>query len=424
MGRNRFGFGLGGAVVLGIGLVVAACADAEPTPEGGPDAATEGGDGGPPGKQDASDQDAREDTGARDAGTDAKDAAKDVDAAPVPGLVSDLAAVAETHVDVKLTWTAPPDHTGTGTVTLYEIRYATTPITTEAEFLAATAFDLPPAPEAPGVSQTVTVDMLTPETQYYLALRAQYANEEWGPLSNIATVTTKARAAFVISEIAPANTTANGGDFIEIVATKAGSAAGLRVANGGLFPSFGVFPTTLHAIKALDVAVGDRIVVHLSGLPGPTGFAQEDETKSKTSSTEGNASANAYDVYSSVNDLLGLGAISIIDNDAYTDAVAYSDRSNDYAEATMQHVFWGYLTFQMSNQWSFSMTDEQWSQYASVETSCPVLLETVNASGDATPVCGGPAGGLTDGKSIQRSGTTDTNSPADFTIAPQTRGQP
>ena len=422
---NRLQLGL--ACLLAVG-VAAACTDDEAAGDL-PDGAVNGSDGGAPRPGDG------EDAGSKDADTDPRssgdaaadaDADADADAAPLPGVVTDLVAVAETHASVKLTWTAPPDNSGTGPVAHYEIRYATTPITTEADFLAATALETPPAAEAPGSVQTTILEKLAGETQHYVALRAQYDDESYGPLSNVATATTKPRATFLISEIAAVSSAANGGDFIELVATKAGFAGGLDVCDGGNDAFLGnVSFRSIHTLGAVEVALGDRIVVHLSGLPGPAGFVQEDGTKSKTSSTAAFASAGAYDVYSASTDLYGLGAIAIVDGDAIQDGVAYSDRTHALPDEVFFRGFWGFIGLQESGHWQFSLTErDQWYAAAEAETLCPVLLETANASGDTPGDCGGTAATMTDGRSLQRTGTVDTNGPADFTVAPQTRGAP
>jgi hypothetical protein len=311
-------------------------------------------------------------------------------------------------------------------VARYDIRWSTTPITTEAELLAATAVATPPDPVAPGAEQSAVIDGLTAETQYYVALRAQYDNDAYGPMSNVVTASTKARANLLISEIAPANTTAQGGDFVELVVTKAGFAGGLHLILSSV--------SSLHTFAPFDVQVGDRIVVHTSGLPGPTGFAQEDATKDKASSTAANASANVYDIYSTVTDLpiaVGSVAVSELTVDgllagtpgAVQDLVLYADRSVSNTDTIDPHLPYILLYYvgRQGGYWPLSITDEQW---ANLEDPCLLWPDTVDTSGDAPPVCGGTGAGLSEGESLQRKGTTDTNTAADFTIAPHTRALP
>ncbi|MDF2693236.1 MAG: hypothetical protein K0S65_1619 [Labilithrix sp.] len=301
MARNRIGLALGVVVALGLGIV--ACSDDEPA-DAGPDSSADASDDG--GKNDGGSTDAGpEDTGPADTGPKDADADPDADAdaGPIPGLVTDLAGTTDTFNSVKLTWTAPSDYTGSGTVVRYDIRWSTTPITTDAEFLAGDVAT-PPTPVAPGGAQTTTIEGLTPATQYYVALRAQYDNDGYGPRSQTVTVTTKGRAKFLITEVAPHNTAASGGDFVELVATRAGLATGLIVYTG--------YNEVLHTFAPLEVQIGDRIVVHASGLPGPTGYVQEDTANSKTASTSTYASANAYDVYSDRADVIdSMGTIMV-----------------------------------------------------------------------------------------------------------------
>jgi len=405
MTLDRFGFALG--VALLTAAPVAGCGDDAATP-GDPDAApsvdgaandTSASDGGP-------EPDAR-DVDANDADARAKDAEggmPDVDAGE-PGRVTDLVATADTHSRVTLTWTAPP-----GDVWAYDVRQSAAPITTDQEFLAATPV---PGPILlpPGSPQSVTVGPLTPETQYYFAIRVELAE---GPfvLSNGAGATTKARAALMITEVATENTATEGTDFVELVATKAGSAADFEVHRG-----FNAIP--LYRLGALDVAVGDRVVVHVGGLPGPAGFAQEDTTNDKTSSTASNASPSAFDVYSASRDLTSLaGAISLRDGQEILDAVAYSNRTVEMSDGVPSDpMIQGLLSwYQLGDQWVFSQPIITWG------FDCPLLFDLVNSSGADVPACGGPPGHQMPGWSMQRDGATDTNSVADFFVAPQTPG--
>ena len=419
MARNRLGLGIG--VVLAVGMGIVACADDDPVntgPDTSPDASLEAGRP-ETGTSDAGTDASEPDTGPKDGGKDA-DADADADLPPQPGVVSNLTATADTHVSVTLTWTAPPDYTGKGTVAHYDIRWSATPITTEAEFLAATAITTPPEPQAPGTEETVIIDGLTPETQYYVALRATFEDGTAGPISNVVTLTTKPRAMFRISEVAPANSAATGGDFVELVAVEAGSAAGLQI--------FSSISSPLYTLGPLDVQFGDRIVIHTSGLPGPAGFVQEDTTSNKASSTAANASADAYDVYSAVTDLpITAGAIFIADGellnnpDAVQDMVPYASRTPVESFETYAPAIFGFMFGHGLGRWVFSVHPDEWES----SNYCAAFLDVVNASGNEPPDCGGPPGTVTDGRSIQLTNVyLDTNTPGDFTVAPQTRGAP
>ena len=410
---------LGLGMMLALGVAVVACADDNPaqddvdTADGGVEAGR-GDTGAPEGGVDSGTKDAD----VKDAGNDGD---ADADAGQLPGVVSDLAGTANSHTKVTLTWTAPPDYTGSGTVADYEVRYATTPITTEADFIAATALESHPSGEAPGTAQTVSLDELMPETQYYVALRARYDNDDLGPLSNIVAVTTKARATLLISEIAPANNATSGGDFVELVASKAGYAGGLTVHHQ---------VHVLHTFGPLEVQVGDRIVIHLTGLPGPTGFAQEDTAGTKTASTEANASGIAYDVYSAETDLVvELGALTVAEAGDWLsgmvsvqDFVPYGDRSIDDPD-NLNIAGLVILRSDLDGYWPHPLTEEEWMSEEGFEI-CRIYSGILNASGDDTAVCGGPPGGLRSGWSFQRNGVVDTDSEADFSVAPQTRGTP
>ena len=398
-----------------MGAAALACSDDEPVGAASPDlpgvdaATPEGGS-----KEGGAGDAGAPDTGTKDAGP--KDGGADADAdadARLPGVIDDLSAKADTHTRVTLTWTAPaPLADAGGAISSYEIKYSATPITTEAEFLAATSAAF--APAQAGATQTYTVSGLTSATAYHFAARATDDLGTFGPVSNDASATTKSRARLLITEIAPANTAAEGGDFIELVATEAGSAADLEIR----YPAFEV----LHKLAALDVQVGDRIVLHFSGLPGPAGFAQEDATNDKASSTAANASAGAFDIYLARPDLPAAGA-SIIVNDGVTaldepvvrDVVPYSNWSDVIEDqALFENMLSGVV--QAWNQ-------GEWLETPAGGEVCDFMRVTVNASGEVAPACGGPAAQLVAGRSIQRSGVVDTNTRADFTIAPQTRGQ-
>ncbi len=422
--RHRFGLGL--AITLAMGMSIAACGDDEPLGDGAGvevDAAVPETGRADTGSSDGGAGDSGgHDTGTKDAGPKDADADAEADAdapGPAPGTVTDLAGTVETHATVKITWTAPPEPDD-GVVAAYEVRYSTSPITTPASFLLATQFAAVPLPEAPGTAETVSLTGLAPKTQYYVALRATFEDGTAGPISNVVTLTTKPRAMFRISEVAPANSAATGGDFVELVAVEAGSAAGLQI--------FSSISSPLYTLGPLDVQFGDRIVIHTSGLPGPAGFVQEDTTSNKASSTAANASADAYDVYSAVTDLpITAGAIFIADGellnnpDAVQDMVPYASRTPVESFETYAPAIFGFMFGHGLGRWVFSVHPDEWES----SNYCAAFLDVVNASGNEPPDCGGPPGTVTDGRSIQLTNVyLDTNTPGDFTVAPQTRGAP
>lgn len=401
------------ALAFGIALLTAAaaagCSD-DPS-GGGPDVVdgsfVDGGTTESGSNDGAPERDSGRDAGARDADAGTKDAEGGANDAGPPGRVADLAAVAETHTRIELTWTAPP-----GDVWAYDVRRSATPITTEAEFLAATPV---PGPIllAPGAPQTVTVNPLIPETAYHFAVRVELAEGSF-VLSNSASATTKARAKLLVTEVATANTAAEGGDFVELVATKGGSAADLEIHRG-------YNTTPLYRLGALDVLPGDRVVVHVAALPGPAGFAQEDTTNDRTSSTAAHASPGAFDVYSATSELPILGgAISLKDGSMLLDAVGYSSRAVEMSGGAPSDAMYQALLawFQISTgQWVFTHPPAAWAG------DCPLLFDLVNSSGNEVPACGGDPGHQVAGWSMQRNGVIDTNSAQDFFVAPQTPGE-
>lgn len=320
-----------------------------------------------------------------------------------PSRVDDLAGTATSSTSVTLTWKAPSDDSGKATA--YDLRVSPTAMATEAQLLAGTSVTGAPIPGAAGSAQTATITKLLPDTTYHFALRARDAAGNWSAVSNDATVTTKPRAAFLVTEVAVSNAAATGYDFIELTATKAGSAEGIEVRQ---------LSTVLHAMAALDVAVGDRIVVHATALPGPTGFAQEDATKNKASSTEPFAAADAYDVYSATSGLTGTdNIVSVVDGATTLDAVVLANRDNAVAAATMT----AFAKAKADAMWFFAVTPTD------TVNDCETESDAVNVATAATETpCGGFKSTLAAGVSLNRKGLTDTNSKADFYLAAQTPG--
>jgi len=336
-------------------------------------------------------------------GADAADAEPDAADTTPPDGVTDLAGTAVSASSVTLTWTAPGDDSGKAAV--YDIRRAATAITNEAELLGGTQVTGGPTPGALGAAQTVTVTGLTAEATYHFALRARDATGNWSPVSNDAVVTTKARASFQINEVAVSNATANGFDFVELTATKAGSADGIEVRQ---------VTTVLHKLAALDVVAGDRIVVHMTALPGPAGFAQEDASKNKAESTAAFASATAYDVYSTTNGLTATDSIiSVADGTTSLDAVVFANRDNAVATATMTAL----AAAKTDGSWVFGVTPMDGVN------DCDTEKDAVNVATSATETpCGGFKSPNAAGFSLNRRTGADTNTKADFYFAAQTPG--
>lgn len=87
-----------------------------------------------------------------------------------PATINDLAYTSLGTTSVGLTWTAPGDDDFTGNAVSYDIRMSSAPIT-EANWLSASPVSGIPAPGAPGVAQSMTVNSLAPGTIYYFAMK-------------------------------------------------------------------------------------------------------------------------------------------------------------------------------------------------------------------------------------------------------------
>jgi hypothetical protein len=88
-----------------------------------------------------------------------------------------------TYTTLTLTWDSPQPSAECKQATQYDIRYSLSPITTEAEWNAATKLANPPEPKPPGTLETLMVIGLKSCTMYYFAIKADYCGN-WSPLSN------------------------------------------------------------------------------------------------------------------------------------------------------------------------------------------------------------------------------------------------
>jgi hypothetical protein len=140
---------------------------------------------------------------------------------PPPAAVSDLAVTATTDTIATLSFTQVDD--GTGQPASYEIRYAPAPIT----FASATSVSrgtcaTPIAGTTIGSIRTCTVIGLTPSTSYNFQARAFRGtfnvNAVFGPLSNVAAITTAPPAVASVS-VSPATTSVGVGQTITLSAT-------------------------------------------------------------------------------------------------------------------------------------------------------------------------------------------------------------
>jgi formylglycine-generating enzyme required for sulfatase activity len=106
-----------------------------------------------------------------------------------PARVGDLAAIPEDSTSIRLEWRAPGNDGLTGTADQYDIRYAGEVIT-EANWADAMQAEGEPAPSRSGAEETFLVTGLTPDTEYYFAVRTADAADNWSGLSNVATAMT------------------------------------------------------------------------------------------------------------------------------------------------------------------------------------------------------------------------------------------
>jgi hypothetical protein len=135
-----------------------------------------------------------------------------------PAAISNLALSGATTSSIVLTWTAPGDDTNTGTATLYDIRYATSPIVTAGDFTAASLVSGEPAPAVAGTLQNMTVSGLSANTLYYFAMKTSDEVPNISTVSNIPSLST-AVAPDIIPPAAISNLALSGATTSSIVLT-------------------------------------------------------------------------------------------------------------------------------------------------------------------------------------------------------------
>lgn len=107
-----------------------------------------------------------------------------------PARVTDLQEYASTQTSITLEWSATGDNDYSGQADSYEIRYSTSPITSQ-NYADAEVFDNPPEPGSPGQKQQATIDGLQPLTTYYFAMRVFDEVGNASGISNVVEATTK-----------------------------------------------------------------------------------------------------------------------------------------------------------------------------------------------------------------------------------------
>ncbi len=103
----------------------------------------------------------------------------------LPGTVTNLAVGTSSATSVQLTWTATGDDGSVGTADVYDVRYRTSPIVSDADFAAATQATGEPAPLPAGSPEVFTVTSLSPDTLYYFALKVRDEVGGTSLLSNV-----------------------------------------------------------------------------------------------------------------------------------------------------------------------------------------------------------------------------------------------
>ncbi len=107
-----------------------------------------------------------------------------------PSAIAGLTADNLTGSSVRLNWIAPGDDGNSGTATTYDIRYSTSPISSETDWNNATLVTDEPTPLVAGTSQNFTVTDLDIETAYYFAIKTADEVPNWSIISNVVNTAT------------------------------------------------------------------------------------------------------------------------------------------------------------------------------------------------------------------------------------------
>ena len=102
-----------------------------------------------------------------------------------PTAVHDLVAEPADSTSMILRWTATGNDGSEGTASEYDVRYSEVPMT-DFGWLAATYCKSEPVPQPSGSPESLLIGNLTPETDYYFALKTRDDVPLWSDLSNVA----------------------------------------------------------------------------------------------------------------------------------------------------------------------------------------------------------------------------------------------
>jgi len=141
-----------------------------------------------------------------------------------PAAISDLVASGATVNSMVLTWTATGDDGLVGTASTYDLRYSTSSIVTNAQYLSATQVTGEPTPAVSGTPQTMTITGLSEGTTYFFAIKAIDEALHSSTISNIASRQTLSSAA--------ASTGVSGGNNVDLILTMQAQPNALLVEGG------------------------------------------------------------------------------------------------------------------------------------------------------------------------------------------------
>ncbi|MDP8210129.1 MAG: fibronectin type III domain-containing protein [Candidatus Stygibacter australis] len=108
-----------------------------------------------------------------------------------PADITDLIAGTPGNTTIPLSWTATGDNGSDGTATAYEIRYADSEITATT-WIDAIEYIQNITPQPAGTTENITISGLTPETEYFFALKAYDEINNISNISNSASAITEA----------------------------------------------------------------------------------------------------------------------------------------------------------------------------------------------------------------------------------------
>jgi len=124
-----------------------------------------------------------------------------------PAPIADLAIGQIGVHSVELTWTATGDDGATGQASQYDVRYATSAITDDADFAAASQPTGEPTPQAPGSTESFAVTGLTADTTYWFAIKVSDEVPNTSSLSNVPSATTESGGVFYVTSVSVSDVT-------------------------------------------------------------------------------------------------------------------------------------------------------------------------------------------------------------------------